>query len=387
MPPTSEPGRPPIAGLRVAIVGTGGIAKSHIRALRSLPMVEVVAAVDPVADRVAAYADENGIGATYADLDDLLASGDKPDVVHLCTPPGLHADHAVAALEAGVHVVCEKPPVLTMAELERIQRTAVLSGHWFTTIFQHRFGSGAQHLRRLMSEGVLGAPRVAICHTLWHRPDPYYDVPWRGNWELEGGGPTLGHGIHQIDLLTHLLGEWTEVTGTAVRLARPIETEDVSMAHVAFASGALASVVTSVLSPREESYLRFDFDNATVEVSHLYGYTDSDWTITPAKHVDDTEAAGWQLTGEPQPSGHAAQLALVYAALAAGSRPEADSDSALQTMALITGIYASGWTNRPVRRADLTDKSPFHGMLPGTADRPVPAAAGPLHPDLEDSAR
>lgn len=385
MPPSSEHGRQPIASPRVAIVGTGGIAKAHIRALGSLPSVDVVAAVDPVSERVTAYAEEHGIGATYAELDDLLASPDKPDVVHLCTPPGLHADHAVAALEAGVHVVCEKPPVLTMAELERIQRTEVLGGHWFTTIFQHRFGSAAQHLRRLMSEGVLGKPRVAVCHTLWHRPEAYYDVPWRGNWELEGGGPTLGHGVHQIDLLAYLLGEWTEVTGTAVRLARPIETEDVSMAHVAFASGALASVVTSVLSPREESYLRFDFDNATVEVSHLYGYTDSNWTITKAKHVDEADGAAWQLSGEPQPSGHAAQLAQVYAALAAGSRPEADSDSALQTMALVTGIYASAWTNQPVRSADLTDKSPFHAMLPGTSDRPVPASPGPLHPDREES--
>jgi predicted dehydrogenase len=386
MPTSPEPAGGPLATPRVAIVGTGGIAKSHMGALKSLPNVTVVAAVDPVADRLAAYADEHGIPARHADLADLLSSADRPDVVHLCTPPGLHADHAVAALEAGVHVVCEKPPVLTIAELERIQGAERVGGHWFTTIFQHRFGSGAQHLRKLISDGVLGQPRVAICHTLWHRPDPYYEVPWRGNWELEGGGPTLGHGVHQIDLLSYLFGEWTEITGTAVRLARKIETEDVSMAHVAFASGALASVVTSVLSPREESYLRFDFDNATVEVSHLYGYTDSNWTITPAKHVDESDGAAWQLSGEPRPSGHAAQLAQVYAALADGSRPQADSDSALQTMALVTGIYASAWTNQPVRSSDLTT-SPFHAMLPGTTDRPVPAAAGPLHPLLEDSRR
>ena len=103
--------------------------------------------------------------------------------------------------------------------------------------------------------------------------------------------------------------------------------------------------------------------------------------------MEEADGAAWQLTGEPHPSGHAAQLAQVYATLAGGGRPEADSDSALQTMSLVTGIYASAWTNQPVRSADLTDKSPFHAMLPGTADRPVPASPGPLHPEREDSSR
>jgi len=366
--------------MRVAILGTGGIARAHVKALHALAdsgvEVELVGACDVDADRVEAFATEWSIPAFYTDLAAMLGR-QRPQVIHICTPPGAHADLAIQCLLGGADVVCEKPPVLSIAEIEAVQAAELRTGRSYTTIFQHRFGSAGQHVRALISAGVLGAPRVAICHTLWFRTQEYYEVPWRGNWELEGGGPTLGLGVHQIDLLAYLLGEWDEVSATAVRLARDIDTEDVSMAHVSFSNGALASIVTSVLSPREESYIRLDFDDATVEVSHVYGYSDEQWTITPAKHVDADVAAGWALPGPDEPSSHVAQLRRVYAALADGTRPPGDSDSARATMELVTGIYAAAFTHVPVRRSDLTPGNPFHASLTGGATQPVPSEPGP----------
>lgn len=366
--------------MRVAILGTGGVAAAHVTALRELAeagvAVELVGACDVEADRAEAFAAEWSIPAFYTDLAAMLGR-QRPEVVHICTPPGAHADLAVECLLGGADVVCEKPPVLSLAEVEVVQAAEKRSERSFTTIFQHRFGSGGQHVRALIAAGALGAPRVAICHTLWFRTQDYYDVPWHGDWELEGGGPTFGLGIHQIDLLAYLLGEWDEVSATAARLGRDIETEDVSMATVAFANGALASIVTSVLSPREESYVRIDFDDATVEVSHLYGYSDKHWTITPAKHVYADVAAGWAIPGPDEPSTHTAQLRPVYAALARGERPPGDSDSAHATMELVTGIYAAAFTKAPVRRTDLTPAHPFHSSLTGGATPPLPSAAGP----------
>lgn len=150
----------------------------------------------------------------------------------------------------------------------------VATAPWFATVFQHRFGSGQRRLKTLQASGVLGRALVAVCHTTWFRDQAYFDVPWRGNWDTEGGGPTMGHGIHQMDMLLDVLGDWTEVSALARTSARVMATEDLSLAHVSFASGAVASVVNSVLSPREESYLRFDYEHATVEVTHLYGYGD-----------------------------------------------------------------------------------------------------------------
>ncbi len=93
------------------------------------------------------------------------------------------------------------------------------------TVFQHRFGSGAQRLRALAAAGALGRPLLAVCHTTWFRDQAYFDVPWRGRWETEGGGPTMGHGIHQLDLLLSVLGEWAEVSAVARRQARRYDTD------------------------------------------------------------------------------------------------------------------------------------------------------------------
>ena len=115
-----------------------------------------------------------------------------------------------------------------------------------------------------------GLPVVATCHTLWYRDTAYYDVAWRGKWETEGGGPAMGHGIHQMDLLLSLLGPWAEVTAMAGRLARDTATEDVSMAVVRFPDGTLATAASSAISPRQTSSVRVDTERATLELEHLY---------------------------------------------------------------------------------------------------------------------
>jgi len=231
--------------------------------------------------------EELAVPAGYRHLDDLL-SREHPDLVHICTPPSAHYPVALGCLRAGVSVLVEKPPAISLREFDALAAAeSEEGGHrappWFATVFQHRFGSGQRRLATVAASGVLGRPLLALCHTTWFRDQGYFDVEWRGRWDTEGGGPTMGHGIHQMDMLLDVLGEWTEVSAIARTQARKTSTEDLSLAHVTFASGAVASVVNSVLSPREESYLRFDFERATVEVTHLYGYDDDDWRVTPTR--------------------------------------------------------------------------------------------------------
>ncbi len=353
--------------VRTAIVGTGTIAGIHARALRTLEGVQLVAAADIDADRVAAFADEHDVAGRYTALEPMLDAA-RPDLVHVCTPPGLHHEQALACLRSGVSVIVEKPPTLSVAQLEDLAAAEKASGPWVATIFQHRFGSGAQRLRRLLADGVLGRPLLALCTTTWFRPQPYFDLPWRGTWDSEGGGPTMGHGIHQMDLLLAVLGEWVEVSALARQQARSMETEDLSLAHVTFANGAVASVVNSVLSPREESYLRFDLERATVEVTHLYGYDDAAWRVTPAPGCDDVLEA-WEALPGGRPSGHAAQLAEVVGALREGRPPPVTTGDALGTVQLVAGIYASAFGSRTVRRDSLTAGSPFHDRMDGDGAR------------------
>jgi predicted dehydrogenase len=347
--------------LSCAIVGTGVIAGFHAEALAG--RARIVAATDIDAAALAAYASEWSVPSVYPTLDELL-DHEKPDLVTLCTPPGLHAPQAIACLSRGVSVLCEKPPVLSLAELDAIE--AATGDAFFATVFQHRFGSGAARLRGLVGDPRLGRPTTAVCHTLWFRPDEYFAVPWRGKWEIEGGGPTMGHGIHQFDLLLSVMGEWTSVVAVAARQAKPTATEDLSAAIVTFANGAVATVVNSVVSPREQSYLRFDFEHATVELDHVYGYADHNWRVTAAPGHESTVASAWAAGPSGVASGHKAQFAVVLDALASGTPPPVTLPDTRLTVELIAAIYASAFTGSPVLRGELTPDSPFYHRMDGT---------------------
>ncbi|MEV5707290.1 Gfo/Idh/MocA family oxidoreductase [Actinoallomurus sp. NPDC052274] len=356
--------------MRAAIVGTGGIAGiCHLPALRAeAHRVRVVAAVDVDAERAKDFCAAHDIPAAYTDLGEMLAEA-RPDLVHVCTPPHVHAAQVRACLEAGAWVLCEKPPALSLAEYDAMTAAERDDGPYAAVVYQHRFGSGARHLRRLVTDGELGRPLVAVCLTTWHRDQAYFNVPWRGRWDTEGGGPTMGHGIHQMDLLLATLGDWAEVRAMAGRLARDVATEDVSVASVRFENGALASVVNSVLSPREESRLRFDFTEATVELSHLYGYANADWTYTPAPHVtDEARVAAWRTQDQDLPSSHAALLADLLDAYERGDRPQTSGAGGRQTLELIAALYKSALTGRPVRRGDIDGTDPFYREMNGGMD-------------------
>lgn len=350
--------------IRAAIVGAGGIAGlCHMPALREQAhRVRCVAAVDVDADRLRDFRDEHDIPAAYTDVAEMLEA-ERPDLVHVCTPPHLHAEQVSRSLKSGAWVWCEKPPCLSLAEYDQMTEAEGDGGPYAAVVYQHRFGSGARRLRSLMGDGALGRPLMALCLTTWYRDPAYFAVPWRGRWATEGGGPTMGHGIHQMDLLLATLGEWSEVRAMIGRLDRDVEYEDVSMATVRFADGTMASLVNSVLSPREESYLRFDFTDATVELRHLYGYGNADWTYTPAPHATDT--AVWNEPYADVRSSHTAQLADLLDAYEEGRRPETSGAGGRATLELIAALYRSAYTGHPVARGEIGPSDPFYHAMDG----------------------
>ncbi|WP_367038784.1 Gfo/Idh/MocA family oxidoreductase [Streptomyces sp. Je 1-332] len=357
--------------LRAAVVGTGGIVTgSHLPALRAhADRIELRAAVDVDPARLAAFraeaaaADMNVDG--YADFD-AMVDAVRPDLVLIGTPPSLHRAQTVAALEAGAWVLCEKPLCLSLAEYDEIAAAEEASGAYASVVFQHRYGSGAVHARELIANGELGTPRVAHCQTTWHRDSAYYAVPWRGRWESEGGGPTMGHGIHQFDLLLHLLGDWTEVRAMAARLVHDTESEDVSTALVRFESGALATVVNSVLSPDEVSRIRLDCADATLELTHLYGHSNDDWVYTPAPHVDAGRAKAWRTPTADVPSSHAAQLGALLDANERGIRPPGSGADARRTLEFAAALYKSAFTGQPVFAGEIVSGDPYYPAMHGS---------------------
>jgi predicted dehydrogenase len=346
---------------RAGIIGTGGIAHAHAEALK-LAGAELVVAVDIDARRASDFATTMGFTHTAPSLAAAAEAG--LDVVAVCTPPSSHAPLALEALALGLNVVLEKPPALSLRQMRELQEAERASGKKVSCVFQHRFGSAARKLADLQQSGVLGHALTGFCNTLWFRNQDYFDVPWRGLWDVEGGGPTMGHGIHQFDLLLHLWGPWQEVTAFAGRLARRTETEDVSAAIVRFESGALTTLINSVISPRETSQLRFDYQHATVELEHLYGYDDSHWRFTPApgqEHLADLWADGSAAT----PSGHPAQYQSIIKAINSGSVAPVTLAEAYSTMELAAAIYASAITGKTIRRGEITEGNPFFERADG----------------------
>ncbi|MCX8456367.1 Gfo/Idh/MocA family protein [Paenarthrobacter ureafaciens] len=348
--------------LKVAFIGTGGIAHAHAEALRSLPGVDLAVAIDVDLPRAREFASKFGISRTATSLQKAMEEGNV-DLAAICTPPASHHPLAMEALALGLHAVIEKPPALSLRQMRELEATEAASAGTISCIFQHRFGSGAQRLLAMRKSGVLGRPLVGTCNTLWFRNQAYFDVPWRGQWDIEGGGPTMGHGIHQFDLLLHLWGPWSDVTAFAGKLARRTNTEDISAAIVRFDSGAIATVINSVISPRETSYLRLDFENATVELEHLYGYQDSNWTLTAAPGTEGCLEA-WN-HGEDLPSGHTAQYGNIVDRIRKGLPPESSISKAYATMELAAAIYASSVSGDTYVPGDIGEDSPFFDRMDG----------------------
>ncbi|MFB7507963.1 Gfo/Idh/MocA family protein [Streptomyces broussonetiae] len=352
---------------RVAVIGTGAIVTgSHLPALRAhAGRVELVAAVDVDEGRLDAFRREAGAQVAGFTSAEAMLDAVCPDLVLIGTPPALHREQTVAALEAGAWVLCEKPLCLSLAEYDDMAAAEKASGAYASVVFQHRYGSGAVHARQLIASGELGAPLVAHCQTTWHRDAGYYAVPWRGRWASEGGGPTMGHGIHQYDLLLHLLGEWEEVRAMAARLVHDVESEDVSTALVRFRGGTLATVVNSVLSPREVSRVRVDCADATLELTHLYGHGNDDWVYTPAPHVDAERAAAWRTPAADLPSSHAAQLGALLDAFDRGERPPGSGSTARATLEFAAALYKAAFTGQPVRTGEICPGDPYYAAMHG----------------------
>ena len=358
--------------VRTAIVGTGGIARAHGEATRlNAERVELVAAVDVDPERLEAYRETYGVRHGYADLDEMLAH-EQPDVVQICTPPWLHVDQAIACLEAGAWVLCEKPITISLAELDRLEAAEQRTGRYVSSVFQWRFGSGAQHLRSLLQSQAMGPVLVGVCNTLWYRDAAYHAVGWRGQWATELGGVNVGQAIHIMDLLLYLLGDWTTVQGIMATVDRDIEVENVYMGVVRFASGAIVSITNSLVSPRQESYLRLDFPRTTVELTTLYGYKNQNWRFSPAPDASEAEqqqVAAWGTLPTEVPSTQATQLGLLVDDLHAGRRPErAGLPAVRSTVDFLLSLYKAAVTGRPVERGSITPDDPYYrGMSPALA--------------------
>jgi predicted dehydrogenase len=350
---------------RIAVVGAGGIgAAAHLPAVTALPdIAELVAIVDLDEARRTAAGETFGPTNLYADLA-LMLEEQKPDIVVIATPPHLHEPLAIQAMRAGSWVFCEKPLTGSLESTDRILAAEKETGQWCVTVSQFRYSGGSRQVFDAMRDGVWGKPLIGVAHTSWYRGPEYWDAAWRGKFATEFAGATTSQAHHAIDLLLWIMGgQWQSVSGIADTISRPIEVEDTSVATVRFAGGAVATLLSTVLSHHQETKLQIMAEKATIDLDTLYMPLLEEWSVRSVN--DEGQSAlveGWAKAEEPVQA-HRAQLANLIGHWSAGEKPELTTEEARSTLEFLTALYKSSAVGRPVVRGEIAEGDPFYSAL------------------------
>ncbi len=332
--PSDDPFRP----LGVGILGLGSIGRTHAGAIEQVDGLEVRATVGGEGwDNATSYGRSSDPGAVAA-----LLADPAVDAVAICSPSGLHAEHTVAALEAGKHVLVEKPVATTAADALRVVRAAekarAESGAVAGVVSQRRLEPQHVHLKELIDSGQLGKPVLGEALIRWFRDSDYYDfADWRK--QAPGGGSLMNQGLHSVDLLRWLFGEVTEVAALSDTVVHEMEAEDTSVAALRFDTGALGSIVTSTATrPGLPAELNLYFEAGQVAIHHTDVVRwEVDAPAPPAAATVDSGASSPMIGTE----GHQTQWSDLLLAIRTGAEPMVTVADGGNTVALIEAVYES----------------------------------------------
>lgn len=349
----------------VAVVGAG-IGRSHITEgyLTNPDKYRVIALCDLDEAKLTGLADEFGIERRTTRFDDLLAMDDL-DIIDVCTPPMVHYPMIMAGLRAGKHVICEKPLVGSLKEIDEVMAVEKTAKGKLMPIFQYRFGNGIQQAKAIIDAGLAGKPFVGTVETLWRREAPYYAVPWRGKWKTELGGVLMGHAIHPHDMFVYLMGPLKSLFGRVATRVNPIEVEDCVSASVELESGALGSFTASLGSADEITRIRLAFDNVTIESDHEpYNPGALPWKILPRNEGTKSAIADLLRDWKDVPPRFATQMARFHESLETGAPLPVTTADSRRALEMVTAFYYSSRTGEQVVFPIGRDHPNYRSWLP-----------------------
>ena len=276
------------------------------------------------------------------------------DVVCICTPSGQHASQAIASLEAGKHVLVEKPMALSVTAAKAMIDCARLNKRHLSVALQRRADPLFKAVHEAISNGDLGELTLGSIVMPYFRDQAYYDqASWRGTWMLDGGGVLMNQGIHIIDILLWLMGDPIEVYAHAATLHRTIEVEDVATAIMKFANGALASIAASTtVGGGAPHRIEIFGTNGAIQlegesVVRWELHDKSKMTVKPPA-IDPHVSAG--AGADPRgisTAGHTAIVADLIHAITTDTAPTIDGEEGLRSLAAIHAIYKAAGISVP----------------------------------------
>lgn len=328
---------------RFGIVGCGSIGKRHIAVLDAERGAELVAISDNNRGALEAQLELYPYLNGHDSFDAMLNAGGF-EIVCIATPHALHADMTIQALEAGYHVMVEKPMALNMEDCKRMNECAQRTGKKLWVVKQNRHNVPIRLAKDAMDRGLLGKIFMVKCDILWNRYQGYYDdSPWRGRIDTEGGA-LFTQASHFIDLLIWWCGDVTESKAHIETQNHNIETEDSGIAYLKFESGTLGSLVwtTCVHNKNYEGSITIIGETGTIKIGGRYLNKIEFWDVQGYPLPEDVEFSD-KPNAYGKYQGTSSNHDKVYAALIeyleAGKNATVDGFEGMKSIAAIEAIY------------------------------------------------
>ncbi len=341
--------------MKYALIGCGRIAVNHIKAVVNNGL-DLVAVCDLVPEHIDILFEKTGYTGTpvrYTDYRKMLSEHPELELAAIATDSGVHAEIALACLDAGLNVIVEKPMAMSMADADRIIAKAEETKRLVSVCHQNRFNLAVQRMRRALEQGRFGRLSHGSVHVRWNRNRAYYEqAPWRGKWASDGGA-LMNQCIHGIDLLRWMLGdEVEEIYGqTRQQFHDYLECEDVGLAVLKFKNGAIATVegTVNVYPKNLEETLYLFGEKGTVKLGGTSCNNIDVWDFAEADPEDEESRGLTEATSNVYGNGHTSLYADMLSAISEGRQPYIDAEAGRRALEVVLAIYKSQLTGQPVR--------------------------------------
>ncbi len=352
--------------LKWGIVGVAGIGTSHAQALQGVEGVELYAACDVVPEALEKFCEQFDIPHRFTDYREFLKS--EVEVVSICTPHFLHAEQVLTALEAGKHVLCEKPLAVSVSEADALVAAARKARGKAGVVLQHRLDPPIIAVKKLLPE--LGELVRGLYEAHHFRTMSYYrQGKWRGTWWGEGGGLLINQAIHDLDVLVFLLDLPQRVTARLANFWHDgIEVEDMATAVFEFSNGAQMAVHFSSVASALSQRLEITGNNGTViqegrTVRFARYTTPLRQFLLESQEVWGSPKAEWQDVpiDTSLPHRHGDAVKLFAQAILEDRDPPATFAEGAKSVELVNAIVLSHFSNTPVTLP--VDRSAYDALL------------------------
>lgn len=343
--------------LGYAILGLG-IGMAHAEGVAASNDAYLAAACDVDEERLAKFHELYPDAKLYRDFEELIRD-EEIDIISICLPSAMHADYAVRAMEAGKHVLVEKPLDITYERAMLIEEARLRTGMTAGVVHQNRFNLNMYPIYDAVKNGRLGSLILGTFAVKWYREQKYYDRGgWRGTWEMDGGGSLMNQAVHTVDIMRWLMGDVESVTSTMGIYEHKIDTEDLTASLIKFKSGAIATFVSTTCAyPGISTEIMLYGTNGSIEADADMIKT---WKMREPTHdMDEDEeeemmleryGKGNRYASKHEPEklyGHTHVVEDMIQAVKCGRDPEVMPVEGAKSVRVVNAVYESARTGKP----------------------------------------